>query len=83
MNHSTGDKCEMEYKIRGWSGKNKEVIHGVIKNSQGVPKYHIDGKYSEKLILKNLETLEEKELWSAPIYPENHHLMYGMTSFSL
>jgi hypothetical protein len=56
INHSTGDKAEIDYKIRGWSGKNKEEIHGVIKNSLGEPKYHIYGKYSEKFILKNLET---------------------------
>jgi hypothetical protein len=83
MNHTTGDKCEIEYKIRGWSGKNKEVIHGEIRNSLGEPKYHIDGKYSDKLILKNLETEEEKEIWTAPNYPENHLLMFGMSSFSL
>lgn len=83
VNHDTGDKCEIDYKIRGWSGKNKEAIHGIVKNAQGQAKYHITGRYSENFMLKNLETGEEKEIWRAPEYPENHLLMYGMSSFSL
>jgi len=47
------------------------------------PKYHLDGRYSENFVLKNLKTGEEKVIWTAPTYPENHRLMYGMNSFSL
>lgn len=63
--------------------KNKETIHAVVSDAQGNPKYHIDGKYSDKFVLKNLETREEKVVWTAPSYPENHHLQYGMNRFSL
>jgi hypothetical protein len=60
MNHNTGETAEIEYKLRGWtSTKNKETIHAVIKDSNGIPKYHIDGKYSENFILKNLDSNEE------------------------
>ena len=64
INAKTGEKAEIEYKVRGWtSTKNKETIHAVIKNAEGVPKYHIDGKYSESFTLKNLETNEEIQIW--------------------
>jgi hypothetical protein len=43
----------------------------------------MDGRYSENFVLKNLQTGEEKVVWTAPEYPENHHLMYNMNSYSL
>ena len=81
--YDTGFISEIDNKQRGWSGKGKEVIHGVIMDQNRDPKYHIDGRYSDNIVLKNLKTGEEKVIWKCPIYPENHRLMYGMSGFSL
>jgi hypothetical protein len=32
-NLSTGDTCYMEYKERGWSGKNANLFSGVVKSA--------------------------------------------------
>lgn len=81
--YDTGYSAEVDYLQRGWSGKNKEVINAQIKNEKGEVKYELTGKYSESLTLKNVETGEEKLVWTAPAYPDNFKLMYGMNSFSL
>ena len=58
INHDTGEKCELEYKQRGWTSRNKDAIHGIIKDSDGKAKYQIAGKYTETFSIKNLETDE-------------------------
>ena len=83
FNHDTGEKAEVEFKIRGWSAKNKEAVHCVIKDKKGVAKYELSGKYTQSLVLKNLETEETREIWKAAEYPDNHMMMYGFNAFTL
>jgi len=40
-NHKTNETCELEFKQRGWTSRNKDAIFGVIKDSNGVAKYHL------------------------------------------
>ena len=47
VNHDTGEKCELEYKQRGWTSRNKDSIYAVIKDSEGKAKYALAGKYTE------------------------------------
>lgn len=83
FNDSTGEKIEYDFKVRGWSGKSKDAVTGVIKDAKGTVKYQLSGKYTEKLDLKNMETGEVETIWQAPERPENSHLMYNMNSYSL
>jgi len=59
-NKWTGDSCELEFKIRGgWLSTNSDNIHAIeghIRNSQGIEKYKIMGKYSGEIKALNLET---------------------------
>ena len=55
----------------------------MIKDASGAVKYHLNGKYTEKLDMKNIETGEVETIWTAPELPENSHLMYNMNSYSL
>jgi oxysterol-binding protein 1 len=57
-NHSNGEKCDLEFKVRGWTSKNTFGVSGVVKDKDGVPKFEISGKYTEKMECKNLETNE-------------------------
>lgn len=47
INHDTGERCELEYKQRGWTSRNKDSIFAVIKDADGTPKYNVAGKYTE------------------------------------
>lgn len=40
-NHNTKETCELEFKQRGWTSRNKDAIFGVLKDSNGVAKYHL------------------------------------------
>lgn len=31
-NHTSGETCDIEWKERGWSGKNAYMINGIVKN---------------------------------------------------
>jgi hypothetical protein len=54
VNHMTNDKCELEFKARGWTSKNNNSVHGIIKDANGKAVYEVSGKYTESLIIKNL-----------------------------
>mmetsp|Transcript_25632 Transcript_25632/g.39440 ORF Transcript_25632/g.39440 Transcript_25632/m.39440 type:complete len:177 (+) Transcript_25632:1941-2471(+) len=82
-NHLTGEKCELEFKARGWTSKNKEALEGKIKDKSGKVKYTLTGKYTEKILLTDTESGEVSEIWTAPPKPEKNNLMYGMNSFAL
>jgi hypothetical protein len=49
MNHSTGERAELEFKTRGWISTNKDQVVGVIKDSSGAISYHLKGKYTSSL----------------------------------
>ena len=59
------------------------MLVGVIKDSKGAVKYNLNGKFTEKLELKNMETGEVEVIWEANEMPESNNLMYNMNAFSL
>ena len=83
INYDTGEKCEIDFKARGWTTKNTNQCSAIIKDKNGKAKYEISGKYTESLEYKNLETGEKTLLWTAPDQPENSQLMYHMNRFAL
>ena len=36
INVDTGDRVDFDFKIRGWSGKNKDACVGIVKDAKGV-----------------------------------------------
>lgn len=46
----------MDWKARGWGGKNANQIIANITDSNGKAMYKIYGKYIDKINLVNLET---------------------------
>ena len=65
-NHSNGEKCELDFKARGWSTANTFDVSGIVKNMDGEPKFELSGKYTEKIECKNLETGEVLTIFEAP-----------------
>jgi len=66
MNHTTGEKCQLEFKARGWTSKHNNSCFGVIKDANGKPAFEISGKYTQSLEVKNLATQETFTAWSSP-----------------
>lgn len=46
-NFATGDICEVEFKKRGWGGKNINEVEGYAINSKKEKKWRISGKWTE------------------------------------
>lgn len=83
VNHSTGERCDLEFKPRGWTSQNKDSVFGEVRDSNGVPKYQIVGKYSQSMDVINVETQETWQIWKAPEQPESAERIYGMNNFAL
>jgi hypothetical protein len=66
QNHSTGEKCSLEFKARGWTSKHNNSCFGVVKDASGKAVFEISGKYTESLVVKNLASGETFTAWTAP-----------------
>ena|ERR1700733_13537956 len=82
-NYGTGDYCEVEFKKRGWSGKNAFEIEGVVYSVTKEKRYRLSGKWTEYLDIKNLLTGEEERIWEANPMPPESNRMYHFTYFTL
>lgn len=48
-NHTTGEYCDMDWKERGWSGKNAHCVVGTVKTAMGEPRFKVNGKFTEAI----------------------------------
>ena len=55
VNLDTQEVCQLEFKKRGWSTSNKDLVFGIVTDSNSEPKYHIVGKYTHSLDVIDLE----------------------------
>lgn len=57
INHNTGETCEIKYRTSGWRASSKDQsVEAIIKDSNGIAKFEITGKYTSHLYVKNLQT---------------------------
>lgn len=82
-NHKTGETAEIDFKARGWTAKSRDIVSAVIKDSKGVKKFTLQGKFTEALSLTNLDTNETTEVWRSNPLPENASMMFNLNSFAL
>lgn len=54
INHSTGETCDMEWKERGWGGKNPHQVVGIVKTSSGEPRFKMQGRFTDTLSIVDL-----------------------------
>jgi hypothetical protein len=78
-----GEYCEIEYYKRGWTSGNSFRLEGEVFNSKGEVVYKIEGRWNESIFLVDNKTGSRTLAWEKEPYPENWHLMYGMTKFGL
>ncbi|ODV90835.1 hypothetical protein CANCADRAFT_15183, partial [Tortispora caseinolytica NRRL Y-17796] len=53
-NHTTGDRCILHFKARGWRGANAFEVRGEVLNAKGIPVWSIGGKWNSRLIAKRV-----------------------------
>lgn len=82
---STGEVAEVNFGTRGWtkSSKGEHAVHVVVKDRAGKECYALDGKYTGKVIAKDLQSGEQWVLFNAPEKPKDHARMYNMNLLSL
>lgn len=62
----TGLVADIEFKTKGFIGGKYDVIHGIIKNeSSGEKLYELEGKWNEKMTIKNLKTKKTETFFDA------------------
>jgi len=59
INHTSQESCDLDWKERGWTGKNANLLLGTIKSASGKAHYKVQGRFTEGLNLVNLESNEE------------------------
>ena len=70
----TGCSAEVNFKPR--KGNESNVVDVVNKDQDGKARYEIQGKYTEKLIAKNLMNGESWTIFEAPQKPNDYKLMF-------
>ena len=81
-NHKTGHVCDVEYKRRGWGGKNAGRLEGDIKDKNGQVVGTVYGTWSEKIQFKDSNG-KESEVWKINDKIENWDHLYHFTLFGL
>ena len=64
-NVTTGEVADMEFKERGWSGKNVSAFTSTTKTRAGKPSFKVYGRFSEYIKILNLEDPQgtDEEVW--------------------
>lgn len=79
----TGIRADVTFKKAGWFEKCKQEVTASIFDSTGIPRYEINGKWSERLEMKDLATGEIRVMWNHAALPENSEFNYYFTDFAL
>jgi len=80
---SSGTKAEVVFKKAGWFEKSKQEVVATIFDGSGVARYSLEGKWSEFLELRDLESGEVKPVWRHSALPENSEYYYYFTDYAL
>lgn len=83
VNHNSGDVVEIEFKPTGWRTTDPKRLEGYAYDSDGVPRYALEGYWNKYLRTRNLETGELVELWRRRPLPPWSDKMYNFTYFAM
>ena len=89
VNETTGDYCDMDFKVRGaWSTKTEDLqyVSGEVKTKNGETKYSFGGKYLDKVYATSIETGNKFVIFEQrkfPKGPQDSKKIYGMNLYSL
>ena len=83
VNHTSQELCEVEWRERGWTGKNANLFQGLVKTASGKSMFKVQGRFSENISIVNLESGEENEVWKIDPKPDQAENMYNFSTFAL
>lgn len=89
-NHTTGDQALLNFKARGWGGRNEaEIVGSVFEGaaSDNRAKLKISGRWNDRLTMRpadaNDESAHPSILWKRHPLPENAAQNWNLTSFAM
>jgi Oxysterol-binding protein len=80
-NNTTGDIAVLNFKQRGWTGKDAYVTEGSVKDKNGNVKYILVGKWDSYLKAINPETKAETTIWNANKLGSDHEKEFSFGDF--
>jgi hypothetical protein len=83
LNHTTSEKCLLEFKQRKWGGRNAFEVEGTIFSASGQKVWKLSGKWNEGIEIKNIQSGEVKTIWRMTKRPEQWTYLYYFTEYAL
>ena len=83
VNLTTSERCDVEFSKKGWFKKNDFSVKGKVLASNGRPAYELNGRWTDGMTIKNLESGEEWSLWQRNERPADWEGLYHFSYFTL
>ena len=73
------------FQVRGWTTRasDENSVTAVIKDKHGTECYKVVGKYTDQLVVRDLQSGYSWEIFNAPSKPKNYEQMFGMNLYAL
>ncbi|KAK9480133.1 Oxysterol-binding protein-domain-containing protein [Lipomyces japonicus] len=55
-NHTTGDRCILKFKSRGWLGSGAYEVYGNVLDKKGVARWSVGGRWNDKIYGRKYQT---------------------------
>ncbi|PRT54239.1 Oxysterol-binding 2 [Wickerhamiella sorbophila] len=79
-NHTSGYKCVLELKARGWRGGSAYKLEGTVQDNEGNDLYAIAGTWNDKIYAKKIGTKHKILLWQVHERPP---APFNLTPFAI
>lgn len=79
----TGVKGELKFKSKGIWNRTLGQVEGYVSDSAGNKLLRIDGLWTERISITNLETDEETVVWEIDEKPDNFEDQHSFSKFSI
>jgi len=83
VNEQTGDIAKVVLKKKGWFDKDPHRVEGVVTDALGAKCLSIEGKWSERLVIKDLRAGVEKVGWTMQPFQEGYDYNYYFTDYTI
>ena len=82
LNKTTGEKLVMNFKKRGWSGKNYGACNGILYDKNGKERFTVSGSWIHSFSITNIATGKTKTIWTAKPRPPFWEDFYYFSHFT-
>lgn len=82
INKTTGAEARLDFKARGWRGADAYKVTGIVKDSSGIEKWSVSGKWNDRLLARRTDDKSENTvIWSAN--PRKKGVPFNLTTFAM